>query len=210
MLQLEICDQSVALASAWLLENDWQELMGEADAAEAQQQQGDEATATASNVTSSATSSATVTEATRGDIQEEPAQGSSVSQQDRTMVLSTEVHVADGNRQEQNVIVPYRYARRSGGGYQQFQEDFDSDDEDEAAENDEGDEDEDEDEDEDDMYYDSGDEETFRVTGVPPPLAERIKITKSKETELQAKADDFWVAFDGHVVVKSMIGGAFV
>ncbi|ETP01162.1 hypothetical protein, variant 3 [Phytophthora nicotianae CJ01A1] len=152
---LEICDQSVAVASTWLLENEWQDLT---DAQDEEEEEGDEHVILTSNVTSN------VTSATQHAGQ--PATG------------------------------PY-FARRSTAGHQ-FQEDIESEDEDEVG---------DDDEDEEDMYYDSGDEGEFMVERIPP-LTKRVKITTNlTEKSGEIKADDFWVAFDGQVVVKSMIGG---
>ncbi|ETO60045.1 hypothetical protein F444_21704 [Phytophthora nicotianae P1976] len=150
---LEICDQSVAVASTWLLENEWQDLT---DAQDEEEEEGDEHVILTSNVTSN------VTSATQHAGQ--PATG------------------------------PY-FARRSTAGYQ-FQEDIESEDEDEVG---------DDDEDEEDMYYDSGDEGEFMVERIPP-LTKRVKITTNlTEKSGEIKADDFWVAFDGQVVLKSMI-----
>ncbi|ETP01163.1 hypothetical protein, variant 4 [Phytophthora nicotianae CJ01A1] len=150
---LEICDQSVAVASTWLLENEWQDLT---DAQDEEEEEGDEHVILTSNVTSN------VTSATQHAGQ--PATG------------------------------PY-FARRSTAGHQ-FQEDIESEDEDEVG---------DDDEDEEDMYYDSGDEGEFMVERIPP-LTKRVKITTNlTEKSGEIKADDFWVAFDGQVVVKSMI-----
>ncbi|KAG7390896.1 hypothetical protein PHYPSEUDO_006380 [Phytophthora pseudosyringae] len=196
---MEVCDQSVAVASAWLLENDWHELM---DEAEDEAQDDDEARVAApgANVTAVGPSAAVTMplDAAGGDTELGTATDAASASARTTEVDGT----AGNNRREQNVTGPF-FARRSVGGAP-FQEAFDSEDEDEAAENDEGD--EDEDEDEEDMYYDSGDEAGFRVGGVLP-LTKRVKITTSKEEGAETKADDFWVAFDDQVVIKSMIGG---
>ncbi|CAH0489850.1 unnamed protein product [Peronospora farinosa] len=128
---LEICGQNVAVASAWLLENDWRDLMHE--------EERDDFTAPSSN------------------------------------------------RHESNV----HYTRRGMLGYQVHEEEsLDSEDNE--------DEEEEEEEENDDLYNDTDVMEM-------PPLTKRMKMTTSKKTEMQAKADDFWAAFDDQVVVKSMI-----
>ncbi|KAL4094684.1 hypothetical protein PRIC1_010342 [Phytophthora ramorum] len=182
---LEICDQSVAVASAWLLENDWQDIMLE----------DEEAAAPAANIAPSAAnitpSAANVTIARDAD---------TLVQQNR--VASTEVRVADRSNQDQRVTntLPPHLTRGSTGLFG-FEAEFDSEDEDEAAGIEEGDEEEDEEEDEDDVYYDSGDELGFRVGGVPP-MTKRAKVFKS---EGKTGDNEFWVAFDDQVMTKSMI-----
>ncbi|KAG3035076.1 hypothetical protein PC121_g1773 [Phytophthora cactorum] len=152
---LEICDQSVAVASTWLLENEWQDLL------EASQEEDDgEDVTIATNVTPNVTSAAPVMTQPVGEEGEPARQGG-------IMVVSTE---APRGREE----------------------DFESEDEDE------------EDGDEEDMYYDSEDEGVSMVERILP-LAKRIKITTLREEGDEIKTDDFWVAFDGKVVIKSMI-----
>ncbi|KAG6952840.1 hypothetical protein JG687_00012751 [Phytophthora cactorum] len=154
-VQLEICDQSVAVASTWLLENEWQDLL------EASQEEDDgEDVTIATNVTPNVTSAAPVMTQPVGEEGEPARQGG-------IMVVSTE---APRGREE----------------------DFESEDEDE------------EDGDEEDMYYDSEDEGVSMVERILP-LAKRIKITTLREEGDEIKTDDFWVAFDGKVVIKSMI-----
>ncbi|KAF4043009.1 hypothetical protein GN244_ATG04482 [Phytophthora infestans] len=156
---LEICDQSVTVASTWLLENEWQDLL---DAAEDEGEEEEDGTL--NNVAPNA-------------------------QQGRILVVSTEAQAADGARQEQQTLGPI-LARRPTDGYQ-YQEDLESE--------------EDEEEDEDEMYDDSGDEGEFALERIPP-LDKRITITATlREKGEVIKADDFWVAFDGQVVIKSMI-----
>uniref|UniRef100_H3GRZ5 CUE domain-containing protein n=1 Tax=Phytophthora ramorum TaxID=164328 RepID=H3GRZ5_PHYRM len=187
---LEICDQSVAVASAWLLENDWQDLMLEDEeaAAPAANIHAANITPSAANITPSA---ANVTIARDAD---------TLVQQNR--VASTEVRVADRSNQDQRVTntLPPHLTRGSTGLFG-FEAEFDSEDEDEAAGIEEGDEEEDEEEDEDDVYYDSGDELGFRVGGVPP-MTKRAKVFKS---EGKTGDNEFWVAFDDQVMTKSMI-----
>ncbi|KAG6956697.1 hypothetical protein JG688_00011303 [Phytophthora aleatoria] len=155
MEQLEICDQSVAVASTWLLENEWQDLLE----ASQEEDEGEDVTI-ATNVTPNKTSAAPVMTQPVGEEGEPARQGG-------IMVVSTE---APGGREE----------------------DFESEDEDE------------EDGDEEDMYYDSEDEGVSMVEKILP-LAKRIKITTLREERDEIKTDDFWVAFDGKVVIKSMI-----
>ncbi|KAG3144840.1 hypothetical protein PI126_g13979 [Phytophthora idaei] len=152
---LEICDQSVAVASTWLLENEWQDLLETSQ----EEDEGEDVTI-ATNVTPNVTSAAPVMTQPVGEEGEPARQGG-------IMVVSTE---AAGGREE----------------------DFESEDEDE------------EDGDEGDMYYDSEDEGVSMVERIPP-LAKRIKITTLREEGDEIKTDDFWVAFDGKVVIKSMI-----
>ncbi|CAI5746832.1 unnamed protein product [Peronospora destructor] len=169
---LELCGQSVAVASAWLLENDWRDLMDE--------EERNCFAAPRSSVMPSVSSLIATTN-------EVALASTSGFQHNRTMVVSTEVHDVENNRQESHI----HYTRRGMLDYQVYIEES-SDSEDSE------DEEEDEEEENDDSYDDKG------VMGVPP-LTKRMKMTKSRETESQAKADDFWAAFDGQVVVKSMI-----
>ncbi|GMF15380.1 unnamed protein product [Phytophthora lilii] len=76
-----------------------------------------------------------------------------------------------------------------------LQDDEDSEDEDEAADNDE---------DDDDAYY--SEDETLGEAVLP--LVNRVKVQKGAPRE--PAVDDFWVAFDGQVVLKSMIGTWFL
>ncbi|KAL3665792.1 hypothetical protein V7S43_009220 [Phytophthora oleae] len=155
---LEVCDRSVALASTWLLENDWQDLMTEAQDEDVEEEEGEEEEEIGGSVTSSAPQVA------------------------GSMVVSMGVRIRDEDNEEGTATGPFP-----------FHEELDEEEEDE------GDEEEDEEEEED--GYDSGDETGFRMGGVPP-LAKRIKISKS---EGRAGDDRFWVSFDDQVMVKSMI-----
>ena len=110
----------------------------------------------------------------------------------RTIVVATEGHNGENNLPASTTS---RSTRRELLGYQVYNEEscdsYDNDDEEEEDEEEEEEEEE---------------ENDVGGSGVPP-LTKRIKMTKSRETELQANADDFWAAFDGQVMVKSIIGG---
>ncbi|CAH0482742.1 unnamed protein product [Peronospora belbahrii] len=135
MRVLEMCGQNVVMASAWLLENDWRDVM---DA------EYDHVAAISTSVMSDGPSSLHTANIDAMDAT------SVVSEHNRTMIVSTE----GNNRQERN--------------------------------------------DSNDNHYD-------RRWMTVPPLTKRTKISKTRETKLHANEDDFWVTFDGQVVVKSMI-----
>ncbi|GMF48503.1 unnamed protein product [Phytophthora fragariaefolia] len=164
----QVCDQSVALASTWLLENDWRELVESEAGGEYQ----------VSEVGGNAGAR------TEGN-------GPAAVQESQTRV---------GPDLEQNAAEPTSFWLRRPVGRYELAEQLDEEEEDQAAENDE---EEDDDEDEDEMLDDSGDGAVDGVSGVPP-LLKRVKISKGGERS--AGDDDFWVAFDGQVVMKSMIG----
>ncbi|KAE9106758.1 hypothetical protein PF010_g12509 [Phytophthora fragariae] len=162
---LEVCDQSVAVASTWLLENDWQELLldGEEEEAAEEEYQVSEVVPPVDNI---------------------PATSQSVAAAAR----------ANADQAVAPPPPPAQFWVRRAAGVFGFEEQLDDEEEDEA-----GEEEDDEDEEEDETYYDSGDDAAARV----PPLKTRVKV--SKGVQRKAGADDFWVAFDDHVVMKSMI-----
>ncbi|KAG6622231.1 uncharacterized protein IUM83_09762 [Phytophthora cinnamomi] len=176
---LEVCDQSVALASTWLLENEWQELMLEQEQGQGQGQEEED------------------------EEDEEQEQQQEDEQEENNQVTEVEAATtaaaARATIPDRNAAQPPPFLVRRPVGALGFDEQFDEEEEDDGAE---AEDDDDEDEDEDEMYYDSGDEAAGRA-GEVPPLVKRVKISKGKDGK--AGDDDFWVAFDGQVVMKSMI-----
>ncbi|KAJ8577411.1 hypothetical protein ON010_g1795 [Phytophthora cinnamomi] len=173
---------SVALASTWLLENEWQELMLEQEQGQGQGQEEED------------------------EEDEEQEQQQEDEQEENNQVTEVEAATtaaaARATIPDRNAAQPPPFLVRRPVGALGFDEQFDEEEEDDGAE---AEDDDDEDEDEDEMYYDSGDEAAGRA-GEVPPLVKRVKISTGKDEK--AGDDDFWVAFDGQVVMKSMIGNA--